>query len=814
MSPSRILLSVFAGLIVLAYPLQQAWIYRPWPDQPGTHFFSALGLFLIFLGLALKPVGRQAPVASNRMWIIATVIGLWRIFEIAAGVTILDAIQSQFVPDTVRAPTMGALTAISQVALAGCLVAALRNMGRTAQMLFAVALAVTATSLTGYIIGYDEYRGEMALVTTAGMLLACGTALSSLRSFEPVKYLFAGQSYSRRMIARLFLYNFNIFLLALVLTRFESVLSTFAPLILVTIIAVQIGIFLQGTRSYVTTVEREAEQIEDLARLNEEANAANAAKSQFLAIISHELRTPLTGIVGITDLMRLTKLNAEQRKQLDELSESAAALSTLLNEILDFSKIEAGKLDLELTPVSVADLMGSVANLFQPLAQEKGLALNLYADGLAQDSIVADSTRVRQTVANVISNAVKFTQSGRIDIRVSQQVFGQDSVRTKIAVADTGIDIPPDRLKTIFDPFKQADGSTTRQFGGTGLGLSIAKSLLEKMNGSIAVESVEGEGSTFTIEFVAQAATAAQERDIEKARHEASARANELADQFETEQGATSLSGLVTDDNEPIRRLVTTVMEKAGHTVDAACDGQEAVAKCRAKTYDFILMDMHMPVMNGIEASTQIRKEERERGTAPVPIIAVTADLQESTKKKCAEAGIDRVIAKPINWGQLLTEIRGLAGQVEPTPRAVSTAAATSAVAPAGNGADSAPADETIIHFEDYPTLSMEVIDGLEQALGGDIVRPMLANFKDSLDKHVVALADLCSEGDLDKAKKEGHAIKGLCRQFGALRCGEIGAFIEMTAQDIPRIEEMVTLLEKELPDVDTQLSGYLSAGN
>jgi CheY-like chemotaxis protein len=270
----------------------------------------------------------------------------------------------------------------------------------------------------------------------------------------------------------------------------------------------------------------------------------------------------------------------------------------------------------------------------------------------------------------------------------------------------------------------------------------------------------------FTLEFVATAATAEQERELAASRQEQERRSGALANQFETERASASLSGLVTDDNGPIRRLVSTVLAKAGHKVDTATNGQEAVEKCWKKVYDFILMDMHMPIMNGVEASAAIRKEEGERNAPPVPIIAVTADLQEQAKKKCFEVGVNSVMAKPINWAELLNEIRALSGQTERTET-------DSVPAPSSDGPQDSGGD---VHFEDFPSLAIETVQGLEDALGADVIHPMLVNFRSSLEAHIEALDGYCSAGDLDKARKEGHAINGLCRQFGALRSGEIGA--------------------------------------
>lgn len=818
----RALLLSLSILVLAAYPLQFSWVYKPWPDLPGTHFFSALSVALIFVALG-PPIGgtenpRRAFWQFNAPLLIVGLIVVWRLIEILTGLAVLDQIQALLIGVDPNAPSMGLLTDLALLSLTVALLLARLGSGVAAQMSFAAGICLTVVSLTGHVVGAHDYYGEMALFTTAFLGMVCVAALPEFRAFPPTSFFFQGKAFSRNMGLRALIYNANILLMAFLFTRLDPSFDGVLPLMVVAILVFQFGVFLQGTFTYVRTVHREQRQTDELKQLTEEANAANIAKSDFLAVISHELRTPLTGIMGLADLLRLSNLDEEQTRRLDELSGSAETLMILLNEVLDFSKIESGHLDLEKLPFSLKDTMNSVHGLFASSASTKGFLLDLDVSGITHEAVVGDQTRIRQIVSNIVNNAIKFTHKGSVNITVTQGETEDGSVLTSIEVKDTGVGIAAERLDTIFKPFSQADGTITRKFGGTGLGLSIAKSLVDFMGGAIRVESMVGLGSKFTIEVPLQVASAAQVTEIEKTRLGQEARQTLIAKRIKpVSDEAASLKGLITDDNATIRKLVEAMLVKAGHQVDLAVDGQEAVEKCRAAGfgYDFILMDMHMPVMNGIEASAMIREEEKALNPSRhMPIIAITADVLAENKQRCLDAGIDSVVGKPIDWLKLFAEIDLLTGQATSTEAATeaseSDARAVSQPVHDDSLHAAGAASEKLKSMEDLPVMNMQVVDDLESALGKEVVDPMLTGFAESLAGHVDTFETAIETDDLAMLKKKAHAVKGLCKQFGAVRLGEVGAYMEYESESVDDIKACLPLLRTDSAEITEAVRAHV----
>lgn len=405
----------------------------------------------------------------------------------------------------------------------------------------------------------------------------------------------------------------------------------------------EVGELARALCGYQKQTENHVSELETrIAERTHELAEANDAKSRFLATLSHEMRTPMNGIMGVAGVLRKSALTPEQREMVDLISSSADVLERQLTDVLDVSKIEAGRFELNVAPFNLQESLVATADLYAVSAREKGLEFRIEISPVCNRLYLGDAIRLRQVLTNLLSNALKFTETGHIAIRLQDVADSHENRRFRLDIEDTGIGIPENAIEDIFSPFSQADGKTYEKYGGTGLGLSICKSLLGMMNGQIEARSTPGEGTTFTCYFEVIACETKE---------------NIAADDDEALDAEPPMRLLVAEDHSINRRVLELILTPIGYELFAVTNGEEAVEAVRENEFGLIIMDVLMPVKSGLEAISEIRALEQEEGRKPSVIITLSANASAEDIEASIRAGANKHVAKPVTPDRLIAAI-------------------------------------------------------------------------------------------------------------------------------------------------------------
>jgi PAS domain S-box-containing protein len=513
--------------------------------------------------------------------------------------------------------------------------------------------------------------------------------------------------------------------------------------------------------------QRVGDRTADLEQARADADAANRAKSDFLAVMSHEIRTPMNGVIGMIDVLQQTGLAASQLEMVELIRESAFSLLAVIEDILDFSKIEAGRLEIEAAPVALAELVGKVCRMLEPLAAEQGVRLTLTADPDIPAALLGDEGRLRQVLVNLISNAIKFSggshRQGEVTVQLLRQSVCSADQRTghvtlDLRVADNGIGMDPPTQQRLFHAFSQGDASTTRRFGGTGLGLVISRRLVALMGGSLTCHSVLGHGAEFTVHLSLAKSPDVAVAGPSAAMPEAPSRGQALRD---------GRLILVAEDNVINQRVILLQLSLLGFAADVADNGLLALERWRGGGYALLLCDLHMPEMDGYELSAAIRAEQP--AGRRMPILALTANTLKGEAQRCREAGMDDYLSKPLQLAALKSALE----QWLPAPSVVD-------------------------------------IGVLEQLVGADpvVIDEFLLAFRDSLRQLREQLIAAQHDGKPAQVAGYAHQLKSSARSVGALALGELCAQMEAAgnAGDSAQLARLLLGFGEESGAVDAWL--------
>jgi len=514
-----------------------------------------------------------------------------------------------------------------------------------------------------------------------------------------------------------------------------------------------------------------------LSQARRDAESASHAKSVFLANMSHEIRTPFHGLMGMLSLLRETGLNPRQIDYLRTATESADHLLAILNDILDMSQLESGRLTLSPAPVDLRALARDVEALMRPQAGGKGLALHVDIDPAVPERVMADATRLKQILFNLLSNAIKFSDRGAVLLHVRQRPGADGRAEVEFAVVDTGMGMDEAMLERLFDRFAQGDQTRSRRHGGAGLGLEISRNLARLMHGDITATSRLGEGSQFTLRVPLEAVIDAPARPD--------------AGQSTPATHARPLRVLVAEDHPINRQYIAALLDSLGHQAHFAANGQEALDAARSMPFDVVLMDLHMPLMDGVAATRAIRTlPEAARST--VPIVAMTADAFAETRDRCLVAGMNDFLTKPVSPQKLATLLRQLFGSF-PEPDRPPRLLPSAGTAPSALGAGLAGATAV---------LDLGAIDAALGAVSRAALGQMIASFLDQGPKTVQHLRAAVRDAQTLELRVNAHAAKGAALNLGLSALAHTAQALYEGAAHLPahEVARLVQRYEELLP--------------